>query len=128
MIVMLSGILLCGGEGSLDSVEVFLPSSGLSCSLPSLPDPRAGHTIDNLLLCGGGEYPALPSNSACLTLSSGEWVTSHTLVSPRYGHTSWATDQGLLLLGGQDHFLESELVSPGEGQGELSFPLQHRTQ
>ena len=119
---------MSGGEGSLDSVEVFFPSSGSSCSLPSLPDERAGHTLDNLLLCGGGKYPSLPSNSACITFSSGKWVTSNSLISPRYGHASWVTDQGLLLLGGQDHFLESELVHLGGGQGEVSFPLQHRTQ
>eukprot|EP00091_Calanus_sinicus_P012997 TRINITY_DN28997_c0_g1_i1.p2 TRINITY_DN28997_c0_g1~~TRINITY_DN28997_c0_g1_i1.p2 ORF type:complete len:163 (-),score=50.34 TRINITY_DN28997_c0_g1_i1:16-447(-) len=91
------GIILSGGGEALTSVEVFDPSTGLSCSLPNLPEERFAHTMDNLLICGGEE-----SGTTCLSFSSGEWMTSLTLLEERYDHTSWQTDQGLVLMGGSE--------------------------
>ena len=39
-----AAILMTGGGGSPQSVEVFLPATNTSCLLPSLPDRRRGHT------------------------------------------------------------------------------------
>merc|ERR1711892_131117 len=117
-------ILLSGGAYTFTSVEVFSPSTGLSCSLPSLPDLRDGHTMDSTLICGGGN----PS-STCLTFSSGKWITSHR-ISNRYAHTSWETGQGVVLMGGDDHPTTSEIVQMGEEQGqqgEPSFPMKYST-
>merc|ERR1711892_1174467 len=120
-------ILLSGGYknsiGALTSVEVFSPSTGQSCSLPSLPVQRYGHTMDNLLVCGG-EY----TRTTCLTFSSGKWMTSHSLVEERWAHTSWQTEQGVVvLMGGDGSPATSELVQMGGEQGEPSFPMQYRT-
>ena len=104
-------------------MEVFSPSTGQSCSLPSLPDSRQSHTMDSLLICGGYD-----TATTCLTFSSGEWITSHTLLEGRYGHSSIITDEGLVLMGGQDSLYSSEIVHlPGE-QGEAAFDMHHNTE
>ena len=51
--------------------------------------------MDSLYICGG-----LYSLTSCLHFSSGMWNYSHTLVEEREDHSSWETDQGLVLLGG----------------------------
>ena len=44
-----------GGNGVLSSVEIFPPSN--SCTIPDLPQPRAGHSLSLisgvLVVCGG---------------------------------------------------------------------------
>ena len=65
--------------------------------------------MDGLIVCGGGPS----SKTTCLTFTSGEWVVSHTLVNQRMVHVSWQTDQGLLLMGGGNMPLSSELVPMG---------------
>merc|ERR1719153_1394297 len=46
------GILISGGD-SYGSVEVFNPTTGQSCELPSLPYQRSRHTMDGMTICGG---------------------------------------------------------------------------
>ena len=91
------GLLISGGtRNASTSVEVFIPSTGLSCSLPPLPDDRLYHTMDSTYTCGG---VGMPSSDSCLHFS-GQWTDSYTLVHAREGHSSWMTDYGLLLMGG----------------------------
>eukprot|EP00091_Calanus_sinicus_P017868 TRINITY_DN3888_c0_g1_i2.p1 TRINITY_DN3888_c0_g1~~TRINITY_DN3888_c0_g1_i2.p1 ORF type:complete len:316 (-),score=66.45 TRINITY_DN3888_c0_g1_i2:89-1036(-) len=113
-----------GGDGLHTSVQVFNPSTGLSCSLPSLPEGRIYHTQDGLMVCGGG-----PSDKRqnCVTFTSGEWVLSHTLVNQRMVHNGWMTDQGLLLLGGGNHPFSTEIVTAGVEQGVESFAMKYDT-
>ena len=124
------GILMSGGydNAGRTSVEVFVPSTGQSCSLPSLPDRgRYGHTMDSLLICGSGHEATAARN--CLSFSSGQWVTSHTLVEKRSFQTSWKTDQGLVLMGslvGETGYT-SEIVPMAGEQGELSFAMQYES-
>jgi hypothetical protein len=117
------GIILSGGVGPFTRVEVFVPSTGLSCSLPALPDERFDHTMDSLLICGGYDSSTL---TTCLSFASGQWVTSHTLEG-RYDHTSWQTRQGLVLMGGYGSPDTSEIVATAEEQGGPSFAMQYRT-
>jgi len=128
-------ILLSGGGstiGAEKSVEVFSPSTGKSCSLPSLPDQRSAHTMNSLLICGGDHSKI--TRTTCLTFSSGKWITSHSLVIGRYDHTSWQREEGVVVLmggddrGGYGSSTTSELVQMGGEQGELSFPMQHKTE
>merc|ERR1712142_613679 len=120
-----TGILISGGKYSEESVEVFDPSTGQSCALPSLPDRRVAHSSNNLTLCGG--YYAMTS---CITFSSGEWVTSHTLVKERYFHSSWdARDGRILLLGGGNQLTDTttETITQGQVDSQPGFTLQHWT-
>jgi len=122
------GILISGGASSSSSasVEVFFPLTSQSCSFPSLPDGgRHHHTMESFLVCGGGDFDY--SFSTCVTFDSGEWATSHTLVEWRFGHSSWQTDQGVILMGGWDSRDTSEIVPMTAEQGELAFALEHST-
>jgi len=117
------GILVSGGYGdAITSVEVFSPLTGESCSLPSLPDHRYRHTMDGLLICGGDL-----TTVSCLTFSSGEWTRSNTLVEPRTDHTSWQTEEGVVLIGGDYGYYTTELVHEAGVEGELSFDMQNAT-
>ena len=122
-LIATSGIVLSGGYGALTSVEVIDPSTGQSCSLPSLPEERQSHTMDGLLICGGYR----PSDTTCLSFSSGGWITSNTLVERRYRHTSWQTDKGVVLMGGIHSDTTSEIVPMDGEQGVSSFYLRHET-
>lgn len=117
------GLLLSGGDGGTTIVEVYDPSTGLSCSLPNLPEGRIYHTMDGLIVCGGGPS----SKTTCLTFTSGEWVVSHTLVNQRMVHVSWQTDQGLLLMGGGNMPFSSEILPTTGDQGVESFAMQYDT-
>jgi hypothetical protein len=82
--------------------------------------------MDSLLICGGYDYST--AATTCLSFTSGQWITSHTLVEKRYAHTSWQTEQGLVLLGGVYSPDTSEIVATAGGQGGPSFAMQYRTE
>jgi hypothetical protein len=127
IIISMPGIILSGGYGASTSVEVFVPSTGQSCSLPALPDERYGHTMDSLLICGGG-WDSTTAATTCLSFTSGQWITSHTLVEERNYHTSWQTEQGLVLMGGYSSPDTSEILATAGGQGGPSFAMQYSTE
>ena len=90
-------VIISGGETSPLSVEaVYLAEAGwrplTSCDLPALPQPRWAHTQDGPLL------------------------------SRRHEHTSWRTEAGTLLLGGEASYKSSELVS-GSDEVRPGFEL-----
>merc|ERR1711892_97092 len=118
--------LLSGGDWS--DVEVLFPLTGQSCSLRSNYNyPSRSHTMDGLTICGGYANPMYYNSTVCETFSSGEWVTSHTLVEERYAHCSWQTDQGVVLMGGGYSPYTSEIAPLGGGQSQPSFSMQHST-
>merc|ERR1711970_1340972 len=84
---VIEGILIAGGDGSgtTMSAEIFIPSTGQTCSFPGLPDKRSYHTLDTVdgkpTLCGGCCSPSIWSNwkgTSCLQFSplssTGTWV------------------------------------------------------
>jgi len=118
------GIVISGGDdtSAYKSVEVYVPSTGMSCLLPALPENRIYHTMDDLTVCGG-TY----TKETCVSFISGEWVTSQPLVHQRMVHCSWQTEEGLLLLGGGNQPLTSEIVPLSGQDGGLSFDMQYDT-
>ena len=111
------GLVISGGEGALTSVEIFIPSTNHSCTLPSLPDWRYHHTMSGLTICGG-----LDTKTTCLQLSFGVWGVTHTLRKERWDHSSWQSDQhGLILMGGWGGAMSSEVVE----QGGESFDMRY---
>ena len=114
------GLVISGGSGSYTSVEMFIPSTNHSCTLPSLPDRMTSHTMSGLTICGGHH-----TSTECLQLSSGVWSVSHTLQEERYGHSSWQSDQqGVILMGGWSY---SDMSSEVVGQGGVSFDMRYDT-
>jgi len=119
----MEGIIISGGNGARTSVEVFNPSDKTGCLLPSLPDERWYHTMDSLELCGG-----YSTRTTCITFTSGQWVTSHALTEERWGHTSWSTDAGTILMGGDDSGMTTEIISQGVYEGVPWFDMQYNTE
>ena len=61
------------------SVELFVPSTGQHCRLPDLPRRRSEHTMDGMMLCGGGGLSG--TRLLCLTLTEDGWETTTTLLN-----------------------------------------------
>ena len=118
-----AGILIAGGDGGIRSVEVYVPETRHSCELPSLPDRRRTHTINDLVLCGGDDLEN--ESHSCLTFSSGTWEKTHTLAQKRYGHSSWKGKQGIILLGSHYSQTTTERLTEGSDHGTPDFALMH---
>ena len=112
-------VLITGGYG-LNTTELFLPSSGTSCTLPPLPDTRHEHTLDYPILCGG-QY----TGDTCVQWSpdTGTWEELLTLDVSRSGHVSWTPDNGIgtFLMGGGVE-MSTTLITP-DGSQEPGYHL-----
>ena len=111
------------------TAELYLPSSGVSCSLPNLPDLRLDHSLEITgLLCGGG----YSHRDSCIQWNSnaGTWERSITLDVERYAHVSWTPETGIgtYLMGGWEPEMmrTTTLIKPG-GAPEAGFPLKYDT-
>ena len=96
----LVSVLITGGH-YFNTAELFLPSTGTSCTLPALPEARYYHTSDNNILCGGERTGP---RTSCIQLSpdDGTWKQLLTLDLERYCHVSWTPESGIgtYLMGG----------------------------
>ena len=76
---------MSGGSPSAgQSVEVYVPSTGLQCKLPDLPDVRYGHTMEAKTVCGG--LKSDDTKTSCITLnltSAGTWKETINLLEKR---------------------------------------------
>jgi hypothetical protein len=112
----ISGVIITGGNGAGTSTEVFLPHTGKTCSLQSLPDSRHYHSMDTVanktIICGGSD-----TRTSCLefltTSSTGSWAHYATLAQGRYGHTTHSYQDDLLLMGGAASQGTTEIIGKG---------------
>ena len=81
--------------------------------------------MDSLEICGGG-YTST-ARTTCITFTYGQWVTSHALTEERYSHTSWSTQDGIVLMGGEYSGRTTEIISEGEYEGVPGYDLQYNT-
>jgi len=102
-VAVTEGIVVSGGNGAKQSVELFIPGSG-SCRLPSLPHERAYHTSatlnnNNVVVCAGDtvetqyECQQFPSTST--------FMWENYVETPNIGGqdaTAWVTSEGLVLV------------------------------
>ena len=127
--IVFLAVLITGGSSSpRDTAELYLPSTGVSCALPQLPNERFYHTVDSKgLLCGGG---ATSTRNTCLQWSpdNGTWEDQLTLSISRSDHVSWTPgpDIGTYLMGGAYSGLTTTLIKP-DGNQEPGFVLKHVT-
>jgi len=114
-----TGILSAGGVGGgpLTSSEVFLPSTGQSCTVADLPAERYHHTLNTVdstaVLCGGGR---VATEKSCLQFSqaSGAWTSyGAALQERRSDHTGWVSPAGLVLMGGSHSTRTTEIINGG---------------
>ena len=77
------------------------------------------------MACGG---PDADTDNTCVKWSSdsGSWTQSHTLRKRRQGHVSWATEDGVYLMGGSYSRKTTELVKE-DGTVEDGFSLKYST-
>jgi len=113
-------ILVAGGRSSTQSVEAITTDGTPLCTLPNLPDERYAHTMDNHIMCGGGN-----TQSSCLHYVAGKWTKyRNDLKFKRTYHVSWRRqDREVILMGGGNGQKTSEVVSSSGHQ--KGFNLQH---
>ena len=108
-------------------VELYLPSYGLSCSLPHLPDPRTFNSLDPPGLVCGGQWGT--TEDTCLKWSPdiGTWMNYLTLDYGKMSHVSWTPSSGIgtYLIGGEGGILNTTLITPKATQ-EPGFTLEYR--
>ena len=113
------------GNGAYRTVEVLFANGTLYSTLPDLPDNRYYHSQDGLNACGGGSSGTYDN---CVTLTDGQWTQSHTLLYNRIYHTSWALEDGrLVLMGGSISRRTTEILSPGTSTTTEGFTLKYDT-
>ena len=99
-----------GSSGSgFDLAELFNPNTGTSCVITGkLDQPRWYHTGDGNLVCGG--WTGTDYISSCYNVATGATIN---LLHRRSLHTSWSTDAGIYLLGGNpdSNYRTTELVT-----------------
>ena len=121
------GVLITGGTQDIfpATAELYVPSTGESCTLPSLPDNREFHTSSKGgLICGGFYSPF-----SCLLWSpdTASWEEAiDRLDVGRAEHVSWtpSSGNGTYLMGGGSW--ETTLVT-SYGSQEPSFTVKHDT-
>ena len=119
------------GGVRLQSVEIYNPVTNTICSLPELPEARYYHTQDGELACGGfGDSSNTWRTCVKWSSESGSWTQSHTLRQERIWHVSWATEDGVYLMGGpalrsKDHRTsKGGWVSGGWVRSDLRFKVK----
>ena len=94
------------------------------CSLPTIPDSRAGHKADDGVLCGGWGDPS----DSCLQWSpdTGSWKPAVTLDIGRFYHISWTPDdgRGTFLMGG-GYSKRTTILITDDGAQAPGFTLEH---
>ena len=123
----ISAIIITGGwsSSSYRSVEILQQNGSYWCSLPDLPDIRYKHTQSGLIACGSGGYNS-DTETSCLTLTDGHWMTSHQLQYSRSEHSSWTSQHGVVLMGGLGSTTTTEILHD-DGGSSSSFSLKHST-
>ena len=75
-------MIISGGwsSNSGQSVEAYVPSTGQHCTLADMPNQREDHSMEELVVCGGG-YDDI--GTSCLTLTDAGWQSTTTLLEER---------------------------------------------
>jgi len=82
--------------------------------------------MEGKVICGGEVYHK--GFSDCLTLTdSGSWKVSPTLKYARFRHSSWKSENGVILIGDYRTGKTTELLKP-DGKSAFAFNLQHSTE
>ena len=108
------------------SAELLHTNGTTLCSLPDIPnDPsfRRWHTQTGLVLCGGSSS----AQSSCTTFKEGTWVLSHSLATNWHAHSSWASPQGVLLIGSLNNGGRTTELLNDNGDTTPSFTLDYIT-
>ena len=113
--------------GRPEFVELWSPQTGESCNLPPLPSLTYGHSQDGDWQCGGwdGDWDS-QARKTCHVWAGGRWESKAILLHDRFGHVSWNTQSGLVLLGGEGAKSKRTAEIIKDGVSELAFPLRYK--
>ena len=105
------------------SVELLHLNGSRLCSLPNLPEDTHGHTQSGPITCGGGRE----TWKSCVTFTGGKWKRTHTLGRQRTSSASWASPQGVLIMGGtSDQSPTTTELLKADGTTQASFNIGKR--
>jgi len=127
-----SAILVTGGWRTESSAELISTNGSSICELPSMPHSKYLHTQSGLTACGtrSGRGPLGFHDNlrSCIKFDDGSWTTlTDNLLAHRYGHSSWVTPEGdILLIGGTESLTTTEIVYK-DGTSIRSFDLKYKT-
>ena len=122
-------ILISGGSQGYrnhtlgKSVEIWSPI--IHCLLPDFEVARMGHTQEGLLACGGFA-DSTKGWGTCDRFDNGRWVQAYNLTN-RWSHVSWATEDGVYLIGGGFGAKTSDLLKR-DGTVAQGFKLPQNMQ
>ena len=107
--ISVPGLLNTGGSSPENgayfdkTIELFNLESNTSCRVnATLDQPRSGHSGHGDLVCGGrkSDQYHYEQYQNCYNVITAETIS---LNEPRSDHTSWSTDSGVYLVGGQGY-------------------------
>ena len=113
------------------TAELYVPSTGVLCSLPKLPDKRYWHTMDKSgLLCGGLGGELVSDSCTQWSPDTGTWKKLLTLDVRRWGSVSWTpgTGNGTYLIGGGSKGAKTTTLIRPDGTQMPGFPLEYSTE
>ena len=118
-------VLITGGYGADQSVEIYHSDRESPCVLQDLPDRRYRHSQDGSLMCGGWDAPR-----SCRRWNNdtGVWdLVTESLTKKRWDHISWTPADGSVtyLMGGYSSDNTSDVID--NGSVSASFPLRNST-
>ena len=118
---------MAGGDNPTTSVQLLYTNGTWRCSLPDLPAARQYPSQNGLITCGGGYGD--DTMTSCVTFNKGSWVETHNLTNKRERHTSWASPEGILLMGGlhANAKTTTELLTE-DGDTRPGFTLNYETE
>ena len=114
----------------LSSVEIYVPSSGLSYSCPPLPDVRFAQVQEGGQYCGGFGTYSFVDGLFCYKFMSGSWQSSANLSQLSIFATSFDSSAGMVIMGalpfqqmGGENISTQALLVNNSGEPRVLFNL-----
>ena len=115
-------ILIAGGVSP--EVEIWNPDENTICTIPPFPRGLSHGTLNGMKYCHprGGNYW---NETECVGFNQGTWSRTNAGFQHRRSfHTSWETEEGIYLMGGDGSSQTSELAR-NDGTVTEGFSLQY---
>jgi len=81
--------------------------------------------VEKMTVCGDDAYKS-DTKTSCLTLTGEGWENTTTLLEKRFGHSSWDSPAGVILMGGRDSLRTSAKIEE-DGTSAISFNMKYDT-
>ena len=119
-------ILIAGGVSTEE--EIWIPDDDTICGIPSLPIRDSYHgTLNGMKYCRSYNLPTVyRTETECVGFDQGIWrMTNSGFQHKRIFYTSWETEEGIYLLGGDDPSFKTSEFARNDGTVIKGFSLQY---